>query len=606
MLRVDSFVKLSHRHIGLIFLIILMSAFYVWTVTSSPPPEAGGGYYGHLARSLAQGNLDLGIAPRPELLALPDPYDPIANAPLRLHDASLFEGKYYLYFGVTPAVTLFLPSHILGIEMSEPIAAAIFAALAFFFAALLVRRLLHHYARGTPNWWAWLAIAGLGLANIVPFLLRRPEFYEVAIASGLCFSTLCVLLAVHAHLGDRHGMLALAGSGLALGAAIGSRPHLAMIGIIPIWVLIRMARRSSIRETWRPALAFSAPLGVSLLLLGLYNWARFGSFTEFGATYQLAGVDMRTFDRFELSRLWPGTFFYYLSPPAFGTLFPFVALAPTWPGGGVPAGYINVELVGGVLPLIPLLVAGPIGGVWLALRGRTVHEREGGKVAVLLVAVGALVSALPIVLIPSATQRYEADWVTLMLIAATLAVGILLARPRRVHDVGRRALAVVATAAVLYSSLVGVALGLTGYYDWLRAGQPETFNALEDFLSPIPVMESRMRGEPIVQRLTAYAPGTYEIQITADRTAPVEIAVIPAVYPEGSGTTYRVRVSNDSAHTEGTSLRTPAGSPATARISVFHGINRMSLVLVARTAGGIVGTPPPVLDLTRVSARYVR
>ena len=44
-------------------------------------------------------------APRPELLALPDPHDPVHSAPYRLHDVTLYDGKYYLYWG--PVLGLF-------------------------------------------------------------------------------------------------------------------------------------------------------------------------------------------------------------------------------------------------------------------------------------------------------------------------------------------------------------------------------------------------------------------------------------------------------------------------------------------------------------------
>jgi hypothetical protein len=54
-------------------------------------------------------------SPAPEISALPDPYDSVANGPYRLHDASFYKGRYYLYFGPVPAVVLFLPFSLLGI-----------------------------------------------------------------------------------------------------------------------------------------------------------------------------------------------------------------------------------------------------------------------------------------------------------------------------------------------------------------------------------------------------------------------------------------------------------------------------------------------------------
>ncbi len=55
-------------------------------------------YYSPLADAFARGQTHLPVEPAPELLALPDPYDPVANAPYRFHDALLYQGRYYLYW----------------------------------------------------------------------------------------------------------------------------------------------------------------------------------------------------------------------------------------------------------------------------------------------------------------------------------------------------------------------------------------------------------------------------------------------------------------------------------------------------------------------------
>ena len=119
--------RLSGRSALVGALLAALSAFFIWTALSSMPTDdvaaTPGGYYNHLAESVLQGRLDLGIAPRRELLELPDPYDPVANAPFRLHDVSLFEGRYFLYFGITPVAVLFAPARVFGIEVSEPLAA---------------------------------------------------------------------------------------------------------------------------------------------------------------------------------------------------------------------------------------------------------------------------------------------------------------------------------------------------------------------------------------------------------------------------------------------------------------------------------------------------
>ena len=83
-----------------------------------------------------------------------------------------------------------------------------------------------------------------------------------------------------------------------------------------------------------------------LLLLALYNVVRFGSPTEFGTSYQLAGFNPDEFDFFSLDRLLPGALVLpAAAAPAFGLDFPFITLAPEYPGT-LPEGFF-VEPVAG-------------------------------------------------------------------------------------------------------------------------------------------------------------------------------------------------------------------------------------------------------------------
>ena len=74
-----------------------VAAFYIWTAVSSQGGvkwEAGANeHYNLLAEGFLSGHLYLAQAPAKELLALKDPLDPVANAPYRLHDASLYQGR---------------------------------------------------------------------------------------------------------------------------------------------------------------------------------------------------------------------------------------------------------------------------------------------------------------------------------------------------------------------------------------------------------------------------------------------------------------------------------------------------------------------------------
>src|SRR6185369_9400820 len=66
-------------------------------------------YYSLLGRAFAKGQLHLPRQPPPELLALADPWDPAQNERFGMHDAVLFNKRYYLYHGAAPALMLFTP-----------------------------------------------------------------------------------------------------------------------------------------------------------------------------------------------------------------------------------------------------------------------------------------------------------------------------------------------------------------------------------------------------------------------------------------------------------------------------------------------------------------
>ena len=74
------------------------------SLTSVTPP----GYYGLLTEALTAGQVNLRIIPDPEFLRLADPYAG-PQGTNRPHDMTFYRGKFYLYYGITPALILMVP-----------------------------------------------------------------------------------------------------------------------------------------------------------------------------------------------------------------------------------------------------------------------------------------------------------------------------------------------------------------------------------------------------------------------------------------------------------------------------------------------------------------
>jgi hypothetical protein len=482
-------------------------AFYIWTANTSANPihfgDTQGDRYNALSDGLIHGRASLLTPPDPGLLALKDPYDPVANQNYRLagvHDLSLYHGRFYLYWGPTPAVTLFIPFRVLGVgKLPEALAAVIYAFAGLIFSLLLFRFLIRRYLPDTPFWMQFAGLVMLAVGNTAPFILRRPGVYEVAIAAGYCFMFAGLYFLLTGALRDRPSLVRLALGSAAFGLAIGARPPQLIVAFSTVAVLVYLIRagKAPLRsDKLRLAAAVLGPLAVAGVLLLIYNYVRFDSFTEFGQRYQLAGVEVAKRKMFDPAYIPPGLYYFLLAPVRWAFAFPYAFLPPPpYYPFHVPKTYDGVEIVGGALVNLPIL---------LLLAGLPfMWRRSSGRSRELLLVVGGMTAAgfLLVVLVSwtlwGATMRYEMDFSALLLVAA-LVVWFALAARARPRKAPRRVLAVVGGLAVLYGAWVSTAIGFNGYGDSLRTFHPGTYRSIAHFFSPLPTLATMVVGHPVL------------------------------------------------------------------------------------------------------------
>ena len=498
-------------------LILLAGGFYMWTAASSIGFDfspANGDAYNELTTAFLHGHPYLPITPPAGLLRLSDPYDPAQNAPYSapFHDLSLYHGHFYSQWGPTPVLTLFAPFRVTGLRMSEPFAVALYGFLGFLFAFLLLRALVGRLVPAAPRWILSVAVVGLALTNTVPFVLRRPIQYEVAIASGYCFEMAGLWLMVTSLLGPELRRWRMIGGSLCLGLAMGGRPTLAVGGAVAVaavlWEHKRRTGTHRIRRNSDTLKLFMYALGPFVLcglLLALYNQQRFGGFTNFGERYELAGIDQTKAHFYSLSYVLPGLFTYLLLPARLALTFPHAFLRtaandpftlPTGYAGSSPA--LGAEPTGGVVTTMPitlLLLAIPV--MW--------WQRRRGERRPLAAATGLVILGLAIVTLVSwalfgTTERYEVDFVSLLLIPAFLIWALLVSRTRP-KTAARRIWAVVGVVLTIIGAAIGTAISITGYYDLLRTEHPAIFNALEDATAPLAAVATTIGGKPQIARI---------------------------------------------------------------------------------------------------------
>jgi hypothetical protein len=466
--------------------VIATYAFFISAGFSSRPPPSQR-YYDMLADAFLAKQLHLRELPERELLEQADPYDYKTSHRLwKLWDASLYDGKYYFYWGPLPALVIAGMKVATGHETIVTDRTVVFVCnvgrllVGAILFSLVWRWLFPHLSVWTPA----VALLVFGLANPYLYELGRPGIYEAAIDSAQLFllsGLLAAFVATHGCRDRRRELLLVATAGWCWGATLACRISLlfAVAALVPLTALL-----VSLREPWclrRFAIHFTAlaaPVAVVLLALGSYNYARFGSFVDFGTSYMLTGkryapkmsmvlpnLEAYVFRRFDVSCRFP-----YVSTPFFAR-----HLTPAWVRPD--SGYVPKEpLVGllfgipGIIFAVPAVARAATGFV----RGTSRPSLRETDLRVDRLSMACLVGGAAIIVlfagIPTlgvwfSSMRYLSDVTSGALILAI--VGFLTCLPDAHSRAGRcraRGVALLGATLATYTIVVSVLLGFQGGY----------------------------------------------------------------------------------------------------------------------------------------------
>lgn len=362
------------------------------------------GYYGLLTAGFRDGVPSVKLQPAPGLLALKDPYDPVANAPYRAHDMTLWKGKYYLYYGVAPLLVTFLPVSVLtGWYPTEECVVALGCSVGLVVGLALLSAMRRRFFPRAPGWALGLAVGVFALASPTAQLPLAVQFYQVPIASAFGFHLLLLGAVYFALVRRASGGGWLAVASVCFGLSIGARPNYLLSGGVLAWVWLVLVWRGRARGVFWPTIrlgvaAFGPALVAGLSLL-LYNWLRFGVPTEFGMKFTLGGERFPNIKLTGLEYVWPHLGDYLWQAGNWGRYFPFFS-----PPVSVPMGALRY---GAWLALIPAA---------LVLRGSGARRGRAAFAGCLVIAAGANLGLLSAFF--GLTPRYASDFVPVALLLA--------------------------------------------------------------------------------------------------------------------------------------------------------------------------------------------
>jgi hypothetical protein len=613
--------RVAPYEVLLVALMLLAGGFYMWTAATSIPfsfSPSNEDVYNQMTTAFLHGHTYLPITPPAGLLRLRDPYNPVENGPwnITFHDLSLYHGRFYSDWGPTPVLTLFAPFRVTGLRMSESFAAALYGFIGLICGFLLLRVLVERLVPNTPRWLLPVALVGLAFTNAVPFLLRRPVQYEVAIACALCFEMAGLWLMVTSVIGPRLIRWRMIAGSLCLGLAFAARPTMAVGGAVALVVAVWEHRRHSgsygprvTAEMIKLLAAALGPFALCAILFGLYNEVSFGGFTNFGERYALSGIDQMGAPFESLKWVPPGVFTYLFLPLRLALTFPHVFLQTVLNDPfSLPRGYAGTyprlapEVTGGIVPTAPITLF--LFGIPLLWRQPAPGDRRPLVAATGLTLLGLIVLVGLSWALFGTTEIYVVDFASLLLIPAFLVWAMLVARARR-RTAARRVWAIGGVVVTLIGVAVGTAISFTGYQELLKLEHPATFNLLEDLTSPFATVATMIGGRPQLARIENGAfrvtPGAGVSEFSEDHasawlgTVPLSLVVLSpehrhdeiyANITPGRGapplSSLAIRVTS-----QGLPVTVPlSGTSVVLPVSLHWGLNRIHLA-IAGTATSI-------------------
>lgn len=299
--------------------------------------------YQMLADSIIHGNVSLNYPINSALASMTNPYDVPSRIQVATNnpdvpiyfDVAFKNGKYYSYFGVLPVLLFYVPKQLLtGHPLATSSALMICDVLATVAGAILavqIARLMVHKGRKVSIGAVLLGCLAIFLGTGIVMVLPYGLFYAVPQACAVCFAMLGVSCWIEAKIRNLSIPWLAVGS-LCLSLTVACRPQIILGSILALplfWEDIQRLWKEGwhdLRVLRREIAIWASSVMPYVIIIGaqfLYNKARFGKLTDFGANYNLTSYDM-THNPVNINRYLSFIFYYFLQPPNLSGRFPFV------------------------------------------------------------------------------------------------------------------------------------------------------------------------------------------------------------------------------------------------------------------------------------------
>lgn len=323
--------------------------------------------------AIVNGKIELLEEPSEELKAMDNPYDSEKRdnegVPY-LYDVAYYDGHYYNYFGIAPILTLILPFRLItGNYLPTCIFNILYVVIAVFALYGLYKKLVDKYIKKISLYNFYLGFYAILFASNI-FTLFRGMKYDIVIASGIAFLLIALNLSLSIYENPKFKILKLILLGITTALVVLSKPNLIVYYLLILFFVLCTMKDKTIKDKIKDLSFVAVPLGVLAIFQMWLNYVRFDSILEFGAQYQLSGLNVTTSMGFSINKAYAVIMEYLFRIPTINPLnFPFIFANHDTAFTAINEVCYENRLVG--LAIIPIL--------WAYLLNRDVKKEKGLK-----------------------------------------------------------------------------------------------------------------------------------------------------------------------------------------------------------------------------------
>lgn len=427
-------------------------------------------YNKYLVDAILNGRSQISIEPTEQLKNLENPYDVKQRNGVKYpFDTTYYDGDFYVYFGIVPAILLFVPyTLITGQYLPTDVGTFIFVILSIVTSTILIIKIYKRWFNKIPFCVLLLFIITGFISGLYIWNTWRMWAYELTLISGYFFVQLgmvCILKATENSENTNLKYVFL--SCLSMALAVGCRPTLVLDSMLLLPFLYKVIKENfkSINLK-RTLLSIIIPYIMVAIPLMAYNYVRFDSIFEFGAKYQLTIVDVTDLsDRYR--DIPKGVYQYLIQPPKIEKEFPYIVI--DYSTDGNTRNYYNGGIVGGIVFLNLTIVA----CVFLYRYYKKVKDPLLKGIMITLPIVGILLCVI-VVYMGGTVQRYVVDFFWMFSILAMMIWFLIYENANK--EITKKIIFVILFILILLSILVNFfGTFLNSEYNYVEEYFPQVF-----------------------------------------------------------------------------------------------------------------------------------